>query len=351
MTAWGPVVGETFWLAALEQPAELTPALRAILLVWLAVLGGAVGSFLNVVVYRMPRGRSILHPGSSCPACNRPIRWYDNVPVLSWFVLGGRCRDCRAAISGRYPLVEAAVAALFVLLARGPLFSAEASPGASAAWGMYVYQLLLFCLLVCVLLIDLDDQLVPLKLLAPLLAAGLAAPLVWPQIRPDGSLAGLPSGLDCVGPIGMLADGLLGAALGAVLAFCSRPSTAAGLAGAGSRRARLAALLAVGIYLGGGAAAVAAAATSLLFLAMQGAAVFTPVVGRIPWTMLLAAVTLGHAVGGGRATDSWSAIDRWGASPVVAWSLACGVVLAASLLTRRITRRHTGRPRATSRGR
>jgi prepilin signal peptidase PulO-like enzyme (type II secretory pathway) len=70
------------------------------------LFGAIVGSFLNVVVARVPAGESIVHPRSRCPACRTPIAWYDNVPVLSWLLLRGRCRACRATISFRYPLVE-----------------------------------------------------------------------------------------------------------------------------------------------------------------------------------------------------------------------------------------------------
>ena len=83
---------------------------------WFLFLGGAVGSFLNVVVYRLPAGMSISWPGSHCPRCNHPIRAYDNFPVLAWFWLRGRCRDCREPISFRYPLVGAVTAGLFLLL-------------------------------------------------------------------------------------------------------------------------------------------------------------------------------------------------------------------------------------------
>jgi len=88
-----------------------------LLAAWLTVLGGVIGSFLNVVVYRLPRGKSLVAPGSHCPLCGKPIRWYDNVPVLGWIALRGRCRDCRAPIAMRYPLVEAVAAATFGLLA------------------------------------------------------------------------------------------------------------------------------------------------------------------------------------------------------------------------------------------
>ncbi|MFH1070176.1 MAG: prepilin peptidase [Candidatus Glassbacteria bacterium] len=80
------------------------------------ILGAMLGSFLNVCIYRLPQNRSIVFPASACPACGHPIRWYDNVPVLSWLWLRGHCRDCRARISLRYPLVELAGAALAVVL-------------------------------------------------------------------------------------------------------------------------------------------------------------------------------------------------------------------------------------------
>jgi leader peptidase (prepilin peptidase)/N-methyltransferase len=86
----------------------------ALLLGVLLLLGLLVGSFLNVVIARVPQGRSILSPGSACPVCAHPVRAYDNVPVLSWFMLRGRCRDCSAPISWRYPVVEATTGFLFV---------------------------------------------------------------------------------------------------------------------------------------------------------------------------------------------------------------------------------------------
>ncbi|MBP1621396.1 MAG: pilD, partial [Acidobacteria bacterium] len=87
------------------------------LLVVTAAYGLVIGSFLNVVIHRLPREQSLLRPRSSCPACGAVIAWYDNVPVLSYLVLGGRCRRCRASISPRYPLVELAAAGLLVAVA------------------------------------------------------------------------------------------------------------------------------------------------------------------------------------------------------------------------------------------
>ncbi len=101
---------DSFW-RSLETLVHHAPGL---VLAWIGIVGGCIGSFLNVVVYRLPEGMSLLYPGSHCPVCQHPIRWYDNLPVIGWLRLRGRCRDCQAAISVRYPLVEAIVAAMFV---------------------------------------------------------------------------------------------------------------------------------------------------------------------------------------------------------------------------------------------
>jgi leader peptidase (prepilin peptidase) / N-methyltransferase len=86
-------------------------------LILAGVLGLIIGSFLNVVVWRVPRGESIAHPPSHCPACGADVRPRDNVPVVSWLLLRGRCRDCKAPISARYPLVELGTAFVFVVMA------------------------------------------------------------------------------------------------------------------------------------------------------------------------------------------------------------------------------------------
>jgi leader peptidase (prepilin peptidase)/N-methyltransferase len=93
--------------------AGLLPASAIVSL--LGVLGLLIGSFLNVVVHRVPAGLSLVSPGSACPSCAHPVRARDNLPVVSWLVLRGRCRDCAAPISARYPLVEVATALLFAL--------------------------------------------------------------------------------------------------------------------------------------------------------------------------------------------------------------------------------------------
>src|SRR5438270_750864 len=86
---------------------------HALYIPFLFVLGACVGSFLNVVVWRLPRDESLITPPSHCPRCNKPIKWYDNLPVIGWIALGGRCRFCREPISVRYPIVEALTGVLF----------------------------------------------------------------------------------------------------------------------------------------------------------------------------------------------------------------------------------------------
>jgi prepilin signal peptidase PulO-like enzyme (type II secretory pathway) len=88
-----------------------------LLQVWWFVLGAVLGSFLNVVIYRLPRRESLIWPGSHCPKCGHLIRWYDNIPILSWLLLQGRCRDCSAPISARYPVIEALAALTVGLIA------------------------------------------------------------------------------------------------------------------------------------------------------------------------------------------------------------------------------------------
>jgi len=127
------------------------------------VLGAAVGSFLNVVVYRLPRVESLISPPSHCPACAAPIKPYDNVPLLGWIWLRGRCRACRAPISPRYPLVEGGTAALCVavVLTQSTLVRV-------------VLGLVLVLVVVPVALIDLDHHIIPNRITVPGALAALA---------------------------------------------------------------------------------------------------------------------------------------------------------------------------------
>lgn len=100
----------------------MTTLMSVVALTWTFMVGAAVGSFLNVVVHRLPLGLSLTRPGSRCPRCLAPIRAQDNLPILGWLLLRGRCRDCDAPISVRYPLVELAVATIFLFSALGVIW-------------------------------------------------------------------------------------------------------------------------------------------------------------------------------------------------------------------------------------
>jgi leader peptidase (prepilin peptidase)/N-methyltransferase len=130
---------------------------------WSFLAGSAVGSFLNVVVARVPAGESIVRPGSRCPACRTPIRWSDNVPVLSWLLLRGRCRTCKIRISWRYPFVEllGGVTAVACTARHG------LGPEAAAEFALVATLLALSA-------IDVDTWTLPHVITLPLLAAGIA---------------------------------------------------------------------------------------------------------------------------------------------------------------------------------
>lgn len=102
-------------------------SLQIFMILWITFLGGAVGSFLNVVAYRLPLGISLLYPPSRCPGCETPIELRDNLPVIGWVLLKGRCRNCRISIPLRYPLIEAAAALIFLLVSYLELLSGGAT--------------------------------------------------------------------------------------------------------------------------------------------------------------------------------------------------------------------------------
>ena len=151
------------------------------------LLGLAVGSFLNVVIHRVPRDESLVRPGSHCPHCGSAVRARHNVPVLGWLLLRGRCADCRAPISVRYPLVEAGTAALFVAVAVRFGFS----------WELPAY-LYLAAVAIALAAIDLDVLRLPNAIVLPsyLVAAVLLVPVAvlhddWPALLRGVAAAGL----------------------------------------------------------------------------------------------------------------------------------------------------------------
>jgi leader peptidase (prepilin peptidase)/N-methyltransferase len=160
-------------------------------IVVITLFGLMLGSFLNVLIHRLPLGESIVFPGSRCPHCRTRIRAYDNVPVFSYVLLGGKCRACRTPISMRYPLVEAATAAAFCLQALVWI-----------DWPLVLAQRLVFTgLLVALFGTDLETQRLPNALTLP----GIAIGLVFALAVPPG-----------------LVDALIGAALGAAILWVIR---------------------------------------------------------------------------------------------------------------------------------
>ena len=148
-----------------------------------AILAGGVGlligSFLNVVVHRVPLRLSIVSPPSACPHCSARIRGYDNIPVISWLVLGGKCRDCRAPISARYPVVEASTAMFFGLVVawfwatRVPTGPLRASEVVASAFALVAF-LYFAAVSVALALIDIDTQTLPNRIVLPSLIVGIA---------------------------------------------------------------------------------------------------------------------------------------------------------------------------------
>jgi leader peptidase (prepilin peptidase)/N-methyltransferase len=148
------------------------------------VLGAIVGSFLNVVAYRLPRHESLVTPASHCPKCDTPVRPYDNIPLLSWLLLRGHCRSCGASISVRYPLVEALTAALCV----GAVLAHHTAAGIALS-------VVLILLLVPAALIDLEHRIIPnrITLLGAVLALAIGLALD-PAGEPERLIAGLAAG-------------------------------------------------------------------------------------------------------------------------------------------------------------
>ena len=202
-------------------------AAKVLLGAWIFFFGACVGSFLNVVIYRLPRGMSLVHPGSRCPTCGHAIRGWDNIPLVSWLLLGGKCRDCSAPISPRYYYVELTVGIVFLLTAyveafsRGsPILPPELYVGRPMLrmhdglpfWLAYGTHVVLLTTLIGAVLIASDGLRPPWRLFLPVLAIGLGLPLAFPQIRRvplfrDSSFPGWQASL---------AEGLAGLAAGAL---------------------------------------------------------------------------------------------------------------------------------------
>jgi leader peptidase (prepilin peptidase)/N-methyltransferase len=185
-------------------------------IVGLAVVltGLVIGSFLNVVVARVPEGRSVWRPRSACPACGAMIAWHDNIPVLSYLALRGRCRACQAAISWRYPLIEATTAAMFFVA------YARFGPGIEL-----IAAAILFAALIAITAIDLEHQLIPDVITLPGIVTGVLASVTTGRTSLVDSLLGIVVGGGLFFVIILTTGGMgggdmkLGAMLGAFLGW------------------------------------------------------------------------------------------------------------------------------------
>lgn len=231
----------------------MVDAAAALLMGGSAVLGALIGSFLNVVIHRVPAGLSVVHPPSACPGCGGRIRPYDNIPVLSWLILRGRCRDCGTRISARYPLIEAGTALAFLGVAAwmlSPLSPAGSVVEAAGSWGALAAVLMATAYLwlaassIALTAIDFETHRLPNAIVLPgyaVAALGLGAPALLAgdierlgiAAAGSGILFGAYALMWLAWPGGMgMGDVKLAGVLGAFLGFSSWAALAVGAFGA-----------------------------------------------------------------------------------------------------------------------
>jgi prepilin signal peptidase PulO-like enzyme (type II secretory pathway) len=291
------------------------------------VAGGSLGSFVNVVAFRLPRGMNLNHPGSRCPVCHHSIRWYDNVPVLGWLRLGGRCRDCGAAISPRYPAVEALLSALGGLLAWHALGEVDGGPPASSVvsfdFAGFAFHLVLLATIISAALIELDGHRPPRSLFAIPLAAGIAMSLAWPRLVVSSNFVaaeGIPAAL-----AGVAAALLIGIGPWALLR-APTPSMESLFP-----NWVLAELVLMGGFLGDRAVIVAGLAGMTLFVATQLVGPWWAAFRRFSWGGSLATATLfALLVAPTLANCDWK-------MPAVLVPLAAAIVMTALALVLRFS--------------
>jgi len=204
----------------------MTLPLHLTILVFLFLFGSCVGSFLNVVIWRLPRDESLVFPGSHCPSCNTPLQWYDNIPILGWIALRGRCRYCNTLISARYPIVEALTAGLFVLYyalfyltpPSWRIGFCAVSPAAQSflsTWPTFLLYLYLLAALLAASLIDAELFIIPPQIIwswkggVAIVAVLVHALVDAPNLPGSLSASPLPAALAAGGAAGLLLSLLL----------------------------------------------------------------------------------------------------------------------------------------------
>ena len=286
---------------------------------WIAAAGACIGSFLNVVVYRLPAGMSLVHPGSRCPHCGHAIRAHDNIPVLSWLILRGRCRDCGANIASRYPAVEAGVALCLAIQwwvdvnGQSPALVAEATVARQLV--VFLLHASLVCTLLAAALIDRDGHPVPRSIAGPLAVVVVLSCLV----RPDALRSIRPVADPGTAFVGWRI--LLDAAWGSLLAaVCT---------GRWSGKGRLVTLALLGglsgLVLGGFAAGVLSVVASALCWACSR---HRP---AVTWPLLLAGATAVYQLASGVRGLEFA----WSRTGWLSWVLLGLAVLSLGALGRR----------------
>lgn len=325
---------------------------------WVFTFWSLIGSFLNVVVYRLPRGESVVRGGSRCPTCATPIRWHDNLPIVGWLRLGGRCRACGLPISPRYPLVESACAAVGTALYFRELVSGGTNlPGRQddlplrgllrmipdpppTLVGLHLYHVGLVCVLLAWGLIAWDRRHPPLRASLTVLFVAAMLPLLMPWLHPldTAGVAAVPAetagrlAVTVVGGlVGLLGGSLLGWLLPRLLA-----GDAAGRSGLPLERPRSLAfgLTLVGVVLGWQAAVGTAALLLLACLVQVCVWASLPDWPAVPVEILLVPATFVQLCWWRQLPDlcgSW-----WPLTPrpaALALPLALAVALSAAVAT------------------
>jgi leader peptidase (prepilin peptidase)/N-methyltransferase len=170
-------------VAAAERNQDDLAVSRTVLLAYATLIGLVIGSFLNVVIYRLPLGQSLVSPPSRCRKCGYGLRWFDNIPVLSWVMLGGKCRKCRDPISIQYPIVELVTGGLFLLIA-------WMTPDVL----LLASRLVLVCILIALFGIDFEHQILPNSITLPGIVVGLIFNLATPPGITDALIGAVLGG-------------------------------------------------------------------------------------------------------------------------------------------------------------
>jgi leader peptidase (prepilin peptidase)/N-methyltransferase len=331
--------------AYVHELAE-TPLGQGLLLAWLFALGTLIGSFANVVVHRLPRRRSLLWPPSHCPRCKHAIRWRDNIPIVGWMLLDGKCRDCGLPISPQYVFVETMFGILLATIgwlegvegrANLPVRNIFARDLPQSDWFFVAYHMLLVGTLACAALMQQDRKPISRSLLVFSGWWGLALPLVWTAIRPVPLGMVLPELLRVSSAMLAVVEGAAGLLVGILVGLLIWPAMPEGRAPRDRQVDAIYELGMIGTFLGWQAVCGIAIVALGLLWASQLLALSWPRANRLTWTTWLAGVTFVWIC-------FWSTVVRtmpcWGKTADGTVLICAGLVLAvASPLIRLLLRK------------